>query len=276
MAITAGSGGRIQTQPRPAPSGNSMPPDLAALLTAQMVQGGGAAGERPANPLTIRVGKDGTAPLHVDPQGGIHGTRKVSGIKQFSTIDDAVNSFFMMDDGYRDNLMEKLYYYGLTDGPNNEAQAADAWGKVVSMAWQYAQAGKQVDPIDLLPRLTNLKAGQLGGGPRTTTQRQFNTLDPEQAKIFIRQSFQQAMGRDPHDAEIRNLIRGLQQGYSSNPTVMQTTTDGEGNTTQRVVDPGFDEQAYVANRLSSDPEAAAYQAASELFPALQQALQSPV
>lgn len=272
MAVTMNNSGRIQMQP--SPSG-----DLGAVIDQALIGvlgGGGPGPGLTGKPIYIKVGDDREVPLHIDPEGGIHGTRTVRGTRQFSTIDEAVNSFYMMSDEYRQHVMERLYYYGLTDGPNNEAQAAAAWGKAVEMAWNYGQAGKEVDPMDMLPRMTSLKAGQLGNEPRTTTQRSFNMLDPAEAQAFIRQSFQAAMGRDPHDAEIRNLMRGLEAGFQENPAVTQQTVDGDGNSTQRVLDPGFDQQAFIANQLDADPEARAYQAAAELFPALQQALGSPI
>ena len=273
MALTADNSGRITSQPTA--SGNP-PPAIAAIFAQSMASSGGGSASQvgPAVALNIRLGQDQSKQVRLEGKGWM--TQGNTGARAFSSIDEAVNSFFMMDDKYRANVMEKLYYYGLTDGPNNEAQAASAWSDAVKMAWNYKIAGKDVDPIDLLPRMTNLKAGQLGGGPRTVTQRSFNALDPEAAKAFIRQSFQASMGRDPHDAEIRNLLRGLSAGFQNGPSVTQQTTDSEGNSTQRVLDPGFDQSAYIQNRMTSDPEAAAYQAAAELYPALQQALQSPV
>lgn len=268
MAQTADDSGRITV-----PSGSSLPPDLLSQIAGQWAAGAGTPGG--GTTLTIALGS-GPRSREVRTEGKGWMTVMNPNARSFSSIEEAINSFFMMDDAYRANVMEKLYYYGLTDGPNNEAQAASAWSDAVKMAWNYKLAGKDVDPIDLLPRMTNLRAGQLGNAPRTVTQRSFNTLDPETAKAFIRQSFQAAMGRDPHDAEIRNLIRGLQAGFKSNPTVTQQTTDAQGNTTQRVLDPGFDQQAFIQNQMTNDPEAAAYQAAAELYPALQQALQSPV
>lgn len=280
MALTADDSGRIRAGA--GPSGNTLPPELAQLIAGSMANGGtgGGASAPPTTTLNIRIGGASTVKVDAGQMGAEgYGRRpgviKNTGIKTFSSIDDAINSFFLMDDDYRANLMEKLYYYGLTDGKDNEIAAANAWGDAVKLAWNYRLAGKEVDPIDLLPRMTNLRAGQLGNAPRTVTQRSFNALDPEEAKAFIRQSWQAAMGRDPHDAEVRQLIDGLRQGFANNPSVVQQTTDADGNTTQRVLNPGFDQQAYIANQLQADPEARAHQAAGELFPALMAALKSP-
>ena len=271
MAITASDNQRIVS----APGAPSVDPIVAQLIAARLSGGGAAAGSASGVPLRIRI-NNGPGDRQVRLEG--KGWRTVPGTstQEFSDIDSAINSFFLMDDKYRQDVMEKLYYYGLTDGPNDEMKAAGAWADAVKMAWQYRQAGKEVDPIDMLPRMTNLKAGQLGNQPRTVTARSFATLDPEQAKVWIRQAFQASMGRDPHDAEIRQFIGKLQSGFKNNPTVTQQTVDAEGNQTTRQLDPGFDPQAYIANRMEADPEGAAYQAASTLYPALIEALNSPV
>lgn len=279
MALTADNGGRITTQPR-TPSGSSMPPELARLI-AQATSGGGSGGGASGRPLRINL-RSGPATREVRTEGIGWRSVDTGNARQFSTLEEAVNSFYLMDDDYRESLVKKMWYYGLVDGPNNITQALGAWGKAVELAWNFRQAGKDVNPVDMFARMTNLRAGQLGAGgggggaPRTTRQRQFNTLDPEEAKVFIRQAYQEAMGRDPHDAEVRQLISSLQKGFRSNPSIQETTVDGMGNTTQRVIDPGFDPQSFVANTMDNDPESAAYQAASIYYPALQAALASPV
>lgn len=266
MALTAGD-------PKN-PSG--LDPVVAAAIAARLSGGGASTGSASGNPIKIRLSSSGTDDHEVRLEG--KGWRTVQGTnsRAFSTIDEAVNSFFLMDDKYRQDVMEKLYFYGLTDGPNDEMKAAGAWADAVKMAWQYGQAGKQVDPLDMLPRMTNLKAGQLGNQPRTTTAKSFGKLDPAQAKVWIRQAFQASMGRDPHDAEIRQLIGSLQEGFGAHPSVTQQTVDADGNSTVRQLDPGFDPQAYIQSRMNEDPEGAAHQAAGTLYPALIEALNSPV
>ena len=102
------------------------------------------------------------------------------------------------------------------------------------------------------------------------------TPDPEVAKAWLQEAFQNSMGRDPHPSEIRAMLGAIASGNAKDPQVMEMTTDSDGNTTTRVVDPGFDPQAYIRNRMDNDAEGAAYQAANELYPALIEALNSPV
>ena len=271
MAIFADDAGRI-----PAPSGTSMPPDLAALIASSMAgtQSGGGSGSPTGIPLLIPLRK-GPATKEVRTEGVGWRTMDTGNAQAFTTLDEAVNSFYLMDDDYREDLMKKMWYYGLLDGPNNVAKAQGVWAAAVEQSWNFKQAGKDVDPVTMFSRMTNLKAGQLGNQPRTTTSRQINFTDPEVAKTWLREAFQSSMGRDPHDAEIRQMLGAIASGNKGDAQVMQTTTDANGNSTQQVLDPGFDPQAYIRNQMADDPEGAAYQAASTLYPALMQALASP-
>lgn len=273
MALTSADG-RIAT-----PSGSSLPPELSQLIASQMAASGSSGG-RPGVFLDIAL-NSGPDTKQVRVEG--KGWRTVdSGNKQrFSSLEEAVNSFYMLDDKYREDLQKRMWYLGLIDGPNNAMQAIGAWEKAVTMAWNYRAAGKDANPFDMLTRMTNLKAGQLSNvGPesraRTTTQRQINFTDPEQAKSWLREAFQSSMGRDPHDAEIRSMLRAIADGNKSDPQVIQTSVDADGNTTQQVIDPGFDPTAYIKNQTADDPEARAYEAANVLYPALMQAIASPV
>lgn len=277
MALTADNNGRITTQP---PSGNSMPPDLAGIIAASMAGASGSGASADAiPPLWINL-RQGPATREVRLEGKGWRSTPTGNAQQVTTLDQAINAFYLMDDKYREELQKKMWYFGLIDGPNNTAQALSVWGDAVKMAAGFKAAGKDVNPIDMFAKMTNLKAGQLENGganaPRTTTSRAFNTLDPEQAKTFIRQAYQEAMGRDPHDAEIRQLIGTMQEAFKAHPQVTQQTVDANGNTTSKVIDPGFDAQSFIANQMNADPERAAYQAASTYYPALQQALASPV
>lgn len=269
MALTAGSDGRVTAQPQPS---GSLPSWLAEAM-AQGIAGDTAA---VAKPLWIRVGADRQVPLHVDSQGGIHGTRLASGSQMFSTIEEAIGSWYLMDDKRRSTLMEDMYSLGLIDGTNREDQAVGVWGDAVKQSWNYAQAGKDVSPEEMFKRFTNLKAGEQGpNGVRTQTNISYRYMDPQGANALVRSAFRQAVGRDATDAELRSMAGAIIDGYRTTPDKTVSTTDRSGNTTSTTT-PGFDGQAYIANQLNADPEARAHQAAAELYPALIQAIQSPV
>jgi hypothetical protein len=269
MAQTADASGRVTAQPQPS---GSLPSWLAEAM-AQGIAGDTAAVEKP---LWIRLGEDRQVPLHVDPQGGIHGTRLQQGGQSFSTLDQAIQSWYLMDDKRRSTLMEDMYAFGLIDGTNREDQAVGVWSDAVKQSWYYAQAGKDVPPEDMFKRFTNLKAGEQGpNGVRTQTNISYRYMDPAGANALVKSAFRQAVGRDATDAELRSMAGAIIDGYRTNPDKTVSTTDRSGNTTSSTT-PGFDAQAYLANQLDANPEAAAHQAASELYPALIQALQSPV
>lgn len=230
--------------------------------------------------IDIRLGKSRSvrAPAGTAKLEGLDYRRAItsSGTQRFSSIDDAINSFYLMDESYRQKVQDKMYSLGLIDGPNRLDQATSVWAKAVQQAWNFSLAGSRVDPVDVLPRFTNLAAGQLANQPRTQVNRSYQYLAPESARLLVQNAFAQAVGRDPTPSELRQLAEAIVGKSKSDPTVTTVTTDPTTGNTKTTSDPGFDPQSYIANRLNSDPEAKAHQAALELYPALMQALQSPV
>lgn len=273
--------GRIKTA-----SGASSPDEYDQLVQA-ILAGGGApqgapgSGQGSGLSLTIELGKGDLRKVqYVDPEGGEHGIKTIHGVaktQSVSSIEEAVQAFYLMDDAYRDDLQKQMWFLGLIDGPNNMDQAIKVWSQAVEHSFNFKAAGRDVSPLEAMRRMTNLKAGQIGqGGSRTTTSRRIDFTDPAVARAWLREAFQNSMGRDPHDSEIRAMLSQIRSQEQAHPQVVQTTQDSNGNTTTQTMDPGFDAQAFIANDIANDPEATAHQAAATLYPALMQALQSPV
>jgi uncharacterized protein YneF (UPF0154 family) len=246
------------------PSGASAPADLMERLKAA------AAGPAREGALKIRLREKTSRKLkYPDHEAGLRQTMVESGFTTFSTIEEAVNSFFLMDDKYREQVMGKMWFSGLIESPSNELEALGAWEKAVQLAWNHTSAGRPTDPTDMFGRMSNASAA---GGVKRQTNRQVNFTDPAVARQWIRSAFQSSMGRDPHDAEIRQMLASIAEGNRNDPVVQESVDDGMGNVTQRVVDPGFDPQAFIAGEVEGDPEAGAHQAADVLYPALIRAL----
>lgn len=183
---------------------------------------------------------------------------------------------------------KKAWYLGLVASPADVDGAQQAWTWAVEKAGEFALAGNPMDPNDVMDLLaagspTAVKQRQinLSGGTVTQKQRQINLTDPVQAKALITQAFQQAMGRDPTDAEYRTMLSSLHGAESKSPTVTATTTkyDNAGNPlpdSTSTTSGGVDPSAFVQQAAQADPEAAQYQAGTFYFNTLMKALSSPV
>lgn len=203
---------------------------------------------------------------------------------RFDLTDEGVNAAFgtwySFDDGQRAALSKKMWYLGLIKDPNDFDSAYDVWKKAVTHAGRFAMTGKEIDPQDVLDMMGDAANGPGGAGHRQqgpVTRRQIDLTDPETAKAWVQQAFQQSMGRAPEDAEIRAMIDALGRKEKANPTVQTTTPtkwDDQGNPidSTTTTSGGFNSQAFLQNQISADPEATAHQAAGELYPALMQAL----
>ena len=193
-----------------------------------------------------------------------------------STPDEAYALWYQMGDKERSQLQQAMWAMGLTKGPEDVDGAFATWQKAVDTAFRFNMNGNNKSVMDVLPMLSNF--GLAGGakGPQTRTQTTFNVLDPAQARAALTGAFQQMMGRNPTEAEINSWIASASAGLKAHPQVTQNTVDANGNQTSQVIDPGYDANAALQNQLNNDPEAKAHQAAATLYPALFQALQSPV
>ena len=205
-------------------------------------------------------------------------------VSRYDLTDEGVNAAFgtwySFDDKHRAALSAKMWYLGLIKDPHDFDGAYNVWKTAVTHAGRFAMTGKEIDPRDVLDMMgdaANGPGGQAKQKQGPVTRRQIDLTNPETAKAWVQQAFQQSMGRAPEDAEIRAMISALGQKERAHPTIQTTTPtawDDQGNpidsttTTQA----GFDSQAYLQNRISADPEANAHQAAGELYPALMQAL----
>jgi hypothetical protein len=225
---------------------------------------------------------------HDENPDGPHGatSHQYKTVDHFDLTDDGVQrvigAWYSMDDAHRQSLMKKMWYLGLTKSADDFDGAFSVWKQAVSHAANFTQAGRPMDPQDVLGMMADGSQGpgaKAKGGPRSS--RQIDFTDPATAKAWVTTAFQQSMGRDPNDAEIRAMTDSLHKAQQMTPQVTTTTPtkfDAEGNVIDSTTTTtgGVDPQAFFQNQMNADPEAGAHQAAAQLLPALMQALGSGV
>lgn len=117
----------------------------------------------------------------------------------------------------------------------------------------------------------------------TRTDKSVDIWNAEDARGLARQTLQQALGRDPTEAEYEDFVTALQTAQRNNPTISKTTThyDSEGiatsthtKTTGGLNEHGINELA--TEQAQSAPDWAEWQAVGTYFPAVMQALGSVV
>ena len=283
-------GGRVDGA-TPAPSGT----DVTSILNGLGLTGAGAdaadawsqwsrmsysgpsvvviPGTKSTNKITrkqMRMGPDGPEQVFVP------GTSETDSSIKASSPDEAYALWYQMGDKERSQLQQAMWTMGLTKGPEDIDGAFSVWQKAVDTAFRFAMNGNNKSVMDVLPMLSNYGLAGGGNAPQTRRQTTFNVLDPTQARAALTGAFQQMMGRNPTEAEINQWVASASAQMKAHPQITQTTVDAQGNQTSQQIDPGFDPSAALQDQLNNDPEAKAHQAAATLYPALLQALQSPV
>jgi hypothetical protein len=190
-------------------------------------------------------------------------------------INAAVAAWYQFDDEHRKALMNRMWYLGLIKSPTDFDGAYQMWGNAVQHAARFANAGKPIDPKDMLEMLAD---GKQGAGPKQqqTVSRSIDLTDPETAKAWVTQAYMQSMGRAPEDAEVRAMADALMAQEKAHPRITTTTTtqhfDAAGNPVNQdqssTTSGGVDAQAFLANQINADPESVAHQAAAQYLPAL--------
>jgi len=162
---------------------------------------------------------------------------------------------------------------------------AKVWEQVVKQAAAtYSTTGKKVTPWALL----QLRGKSMVNGKpasKTTTSTSIDEMDPAQAKVMIKNSLQQMLGRDPRQDEIDDFISKAQTIAAQNPQVTTTTTQydfaGDPVSQQSTSKGGGDvvtaKAQLAAEQAAEDaPDYAQYQAAGVYAPWMFEALSSPI
>jgi hypothetical protein len=158
-------------------------------------------------------------------------------------------------------------------------------------AWQnaslYNNANPGKKPITTLEylRLIGLGSGSSGGGSgrggsggaggtTTQTQRSVNISSAKDAKALINQSFQQSVGRDATDDEIKQFRSALNAEEKKNPSITKTTqtVSGSNVSTTNETTGGMDRGAYMLEQGQKASDYAEFQTETTYMDALMSAI----
>lgn len=213
-----------------------------------------------------------------------HGMADPAGRTQLMDPNAAANAIHGWSIADQRDFAKHAWYLGGIKSPDDLAGAWDLWQEAVRRAAAFSAAGNPMDPQDVLdlmltgdPQAQRNRKMRADGGVVTQKSRSINVASAQEAKGLIIQAFKTAVGREPTDAELRTYTNSLQQAMKANPTVTTSSQkyDANGNAVGEATSTttgGLDPQQFVADQLSTDPQAEEYQAAAVYFPALLAAL----
>jgi hypothetical protein len=219
-------------------------------------------------------------PERFDENGGTTSSQTVE-ISDVKTKDELMS--WLADEKTFNEIKKRMTDSGIA--VQNYDDVAKLWGSVIDQAAAtYSLSGKKVTPWALLSlRGKNLVNGRPAA--KTTTSTNIDEMDPAQAKVMIKNTLSQMLGRDPKKEEIEDFIAKAQTIARQNPQITKTTTqyDFAGDpTSQTSVSSGGGDAVTAKAQLAAEQQAkqsedyAAYQGAGVYMPWLMDALSSPV
>lgn len=229
--------------------------------------------------------------------------------RQWITVDEAKADFVNWTVEERISFGRQAQEAGLLGRDFDMTQVQKVWDYAVNAASMESQAGKRVNPWDVIGMAKAVRRGGMGGaggsgsggsggsggggsggsgggagggggtsGPRTVTQKRYDIPSADDARAAVKSVYQNAVGRNPTDQEINRYVAILTKQAKDNPSITTSVIDADGNSTSTTR--GGLTSAAIGERLNSavqaDPEYAAYQAAVTYFNAVQEAIKSPV
>jgi len=202
-------------------------------------------------------------------------TKKVGGAEIVS-LDEAIGTWYSWTEGERQAFARQVYSQGLTSDPADYDSAFAIWQKAVTEAARYRQfAKKNVTPTQALSIMANMTPDKAGGYPKTQRSTATSTNLPSRTEVqsVVKQIFQEKLGRDPDQEELRSYTANLFSAARANPekTTTTTTVDEAGNSTSTSTTSGGADLGEVASSSAeNDPEYAAYLAGTTLYNAAMQ------
>lgn len=228
---------------------------------------------------TVQIRNNG--PERFDENGGTTTSQQVETNADVRTKDELMS--WLTDDKMFNQIKKKMTDAGIQVQSYDDV--AKLWQSVVDQASAaYSTIGKKVTPWALI----SMRGKSMVNGkpaPKTTTSTNIEEMDPAQAKVMIKNSLSQMLGRDPKQSEIEDFISKAQTIAAQNPQVTKTTTqyDVLGNPTdQTSVSSGGQDVVTAKAQLAAEEQAkqsedyASYQGAGVYMPWLMDALSAPV
>lgn len=246
---------------------------------ASILKNGGNAVWLGTTKKTIQLRNNG--PERFDENGRDTTTQQVEVNADVRTKDELMS--WLTDDKMFNQIKKKMTDAGIQVQSYDDV--AKLWQSVVDQASAaYSTIGKKVTPWALI----SMRGKSMVNGkpaPKTTTSTSIEEMDPAQAKVMIKNSLSQMLGRDPKQSEIEDFISKAQTIAAQNPQITKTTTnyDIAGNPTdQTSVSSGGQDVVTAKAQLAAEEQAkqsedyAAYQGAGVYMPWLMDALSAPV
>jgi hypothetical protein len=178
------------------------------------------------------------------------------------------------------NLMQKA---GLLKGNPTYAQVEYQWTKALEFSRSKSRGGAFISPLDAIPymgRITGSDSGGSGGGrgggggTTTQTQRSVNISSAKDARALVNQSFQQSVGRDATDDEIKQFRSALNSEEKKNPSITKTTqtVSGSNNSVTSETSGGMDRGAYSLEQGKKAKDYGEFQTETTYMDALMSAI----
>lgn len=222
------------------------------------------------------------------------------------TIDRKMKDFMAMNPEAQRHLARRLWLAGIlttnTAEDANLQDVASAYANLLTTASNFFQTGKRITPHQLIDKAIEFRYGERGLKMKTpklyqkalrgfgkgtgpyeksvTVNKIIDISSGAEAKVFLKNAMQEALGRDPTREELEDFKGLLNEEEQENPQRTRVVTrPGVGNdptvVRQRILDDGFtsDESMDLAERRArSAPNYAESQAAMTYLPALFQML----
>jgi hypothetical protein len=183
------------------------------------------------------------------------------------------------------SAINRMVKAGLINKGATLFQANNAWGYITDFVRSSQRQGNllgktPLDAIEIVGSLFSQSGGGSGGGggggngTYTQTQKSVNLSSAKDAKALINQSFQQSVGRDATDDEIKKFRKALNSEEKKNPTITKTTNvvSGSNQSSTSKTTGGMDRGAYSDEQSKQAEDYAEFQTETTYMDALMRAI----